>query len=53
MKKKLSKKELFKIVIFFIEENLSRIDLSIINEDKKIEDLAKIVNQAYKKHLKS
>ncbi|MFA5471233.1 MAG: AAA family ATPase [Acholeplasmataceae bacterium] len=37
----------------FIEENLSRIDLSIINEDKKIEDLAKIVNQAYKKHLKS
>jgi len=37
----------------FTKEQLRRIDLHIVNEDKSIDELAEIVDQQYKKHLKS
>lgn len=35
----------------FIESNLSRIDLKVINESHQLSDLAELVDQSYKKHL--
>lgn len=37
----------------FVKENLIKIDLEVLNESMRIEDLAKIVDQAYTKHLKT
>lgn len=36
----------------FIKENLIKVDLEVVNESMKIEDLAEIVNHAYMKYLK-
>ncbi len=36
----------------FVKENLQKIDLHIVNEDKKINQLASLVNEAYSNHLK-